>query len=151
MKTMDKTFLRDIPKKKYEQFKDKMPTRFARRCEHFFLEYKRVREAVTAWATDDLERFGRISFESCESSIHNYECGSPELIAIYKAMRETDGIYGGRFSGAGFKGACIAIIYTTKAESIEKSVIEKYLAEFPQYKKTFKTFICESDDGARFI
>ena len=151
LKTMDKTFLRDIPKKKYEQFKDRMPARFARRCEHFFSEYKRVREAVTAWETGDIEWFGRISFESCESSIHNYECGSPELIAIYKAMRQTDGIYGGRFSGAGFKGACIAIIDPTKAESIEKSVTEKYLDSFPQYKKTFKTYICESADGARFV
>ena len=66
-------------------------------------------------------------------------------------MRETEGIYGGRFSGAGFKGACIAIIDPTKAESIEQSVTEKYLAEFPQYKKTFKTFICTSDNGARFV
>lgn len=151
LKTFDKTFLRDIPKKKYLQFKERMPARFARRCEHFFSEYKRVREAVTAWETGDLEWFGRLSYESCESSINNYECGSPELIAIYKAMRETEGIYGGRFSGAGFKGACIAIIDPSKEKEIIESVTSKYLAEFPQYKRTFKAYICESADGARFV
>lgn len=151
LKTFDKTFLRDVPKKKYLQYKDRMPARFARRCEHFFSEYKRVREAVTAWETGDLEWFGRLSYESCESSINNYECGSPELIAIYKAMRETEGIYGGRFSGAGFKGACIAIIDPSKEKEIIESVTAKYLAEFPQYKRTFKAYICESADGARFV
>ena len=151
LKTMDKTFLRDIPKEKYEKYKNKMPARFARRCEHYFSEYKRVREAVTAWETGDIEWFGKLSFESCESSINNYECGSPELIAIYKAMRETEGIYGGRFSGAGFKGACIAIIDPAKEEYIVKNVTDKYLADFPQYKKNFMTFICDSADGARFV
>ncbi|MCQ2130327.1 MAG: galactokinase [Bacteroidales bacterium] len=151
IKPMDKTFLRDIPRNKYEQYKDRLPARFARRAEHFFTEYKRVREAVSAWETGDLEWFGSLSFASCESSIHNYECGSPELISIYNAMRKTPGIYGGRFSGAGFKGACIALIDPAKEDEIVSSVTEKYLAEFPQYKKSFKVFICHSDDGARFV
>lgn len=149
IKPFDKTFLRDVPRATYEKYKDRMPARFARRCEHFFTEYKRVREAVTAWEMGDIEWFGRIAFDSCESSINNYECGSPELIAIYKAMRETNGIYGGRFSGAGFKGACVALVDSTKINSIVTSVTEKYLSEFPQYKKTFQVFICESADGAR--
>jgi galactokinase/galacturonokinase len=151
LKPFDKTFLRDIHKTKFEQYRDRMPARFARRAEHFYSEYRRVREAATAWETGDLEWFGRLSFESCESSINNYECGSPELISIYKAMRSTDGIYGGRFSGAGFKGACIAIIDPTKEDEIIKSVTEKYLEEFPQYKNSFKAYICTSEDGARFV
>lgn len=151
LKEMGKTFLRDIPQKNFLRHKDKMPARFARRAEHFYSEYKRVRQAVTAWELGDLEWFGSLSFESCESSIHNYECGSPELIAIYRAMLETDGIYGGRFSGAGFKGACIAIIDPKQEDAIVKSVTEKYLKAFPQYKKSFKTYICTSEDGARFI
>ena len=114
-------------------------------------EYKRVRQAVTAWETGDLEWFGRLSFESCESSIHNYECGSPELIAIYRAMRSTKGIYGGRFSGAGFKGACIALVDPAETERIRAEITDKYLAEFPQYGKTFEVFFCTPEDGARFI
>ncbi|MCF0198519.1 MAG: galactokinase [Bacteroidaceae bacterium] len=151
IKSFDRTFMRDVPREKYLKYKDQMPARFARRAEHFFSEYKRVREAVTAWENGDLTWFGRLSFESCESSLHNWECGSPELNAIYQAMRKTDGVYGGRFSGAGFKGACIAIIDPSKADNIEKAIREEYLAQYPQYEKTYQTFICESSDGARFV
>ena len=151
LKEQSKTFLRDIPKDKFERVREKMPMRFARRADHFYSEYKRVREAVTAWELGDMEWFGRLSFESCESSIHNYECGSPELIAIYEAMRETDGIYGGRFSGAGFKGACIALCDSTKLETIKKTITQKYLSKFPQYKNSFMCIFCNTDDGARFI
>jgi galactokinase/galacturonokinase len=98
-----------------------------------------------------MKLFGKLSFDSCESSIHNYECGSPELIAIYEIMRQLPGVWGGRFSGAGFKGACIALVDPTKKEQIEKEITEKYLAKFPQYKNTFKVYFCKSDDGARFI
>ena len=151
IKVMEKTFLRDVPKELFEQYKDRMPARFARRAQHFYEEYKRVREGVTAWETGNLEWFGTLSNASCESSIHNYECGSPELIAIYRDLRETDGVYGGRFSGAGFKGACIALVDPEKKESIERAVTERYLAEFPQYKDTFQVFFVRSDEGARFI
>ena len=151
VKVMEKTFLRDVPKELFYQYKDQMPARFARRATHFYEEYKRVREGVTAWETGNLEWFGALSNASCESSIHNYECGSPELIAIYKAMRTTDGIYGGRFSGAGFKGACIALVDPVKKDSIEKEITKKYLAQFPQYRDSFQVYFCKSDDGARFI
>ena len=151
LKEQGKTFLRDVSESMFRRHCDKMPSRFARRAEHFFGEHKRVREGITAWETGNLEWYGNLSKESCESSIHNYECGSPELIAIYQAMLTTDGIYGGRFSGAGFKGACIALVDPNKKESIEKEITEKYLAHFPQYKNSFQVFFCQSDDGARFV
>ena len=151
LKEQNKTFLRDVSENMYKIHRDKMPPRFARRAEHFFSEHKRVREGITAWETGNLEWFGSLSKASCESSIHNYECGSPELIAIYNAMLTTDGIYGGRFSGAGFKGACIALVDPSKKAEIEKTITEKYLEQFPQYKNSFKVYFCKSDDGARFI
>ena len=151
LKTFDKTFLRDIPKETFEKTRDMMPLRFAKRAEHFYSEYRRVRQGVTAWETGNLQLFGKLSFDSCESSMNNYECGSPELIAIYKAMRGLKGVYGGRFSGAGFKGAVIALVDPAYKEQVEKAVTEKYLAEFPEYETTFKTFWVRPDDGARFI
>lgn len=151
LKTFDKTFLRDIPKEKYEKTKNLMPARFARRAEHFYSEYRRVRQGVTAWETGNLELFGQLIFNSCESSIHNYECGSPELIAIYDIMRKLPGVYGGRFSGAGFKGACIALVNPAHKEEIEATMTKEYLNVFPEYTKTFQIHWVKSDDGARFI
>ena len=151
LKGLDKTYLRDIPKETYDLTKDKMPPRFARRAEHFYSEYKRVRKGVTAWETGNLKLFGQLSFESCESSIKNYECGSEELIAIYNIMRQTEGIYGGRFSGAGFKGACIALVDPSKKDDIRQRITEEYLRMFPEYTDSFEIHFCKTDDGARFI
>ena len=151
LKGLDKTYLRDIPKETYDLTKDKMPPRFARRAEHYYSEYKRVRKGVTAWETGNLKLFGQLSFESCESSINNYECGSEELIAIYNIMRQTDGIYGGRFSGAGFKGACIALVDPSKKDEIRERITEEYLRMFPEYTDSFEIHFCKTDDGARFL
>ncbi len=151
LKTFDKTFLRDIPKATFDKTRIAMPARFARRAEHFYSEYRRVRQGVTAWETGNLKLFGKLSFDSCESSIHNYECGSSELIAIYDIMRQLPGVYGGRFSGAGFKGACIALVNPVYKEEIEKVLTERYLDQFPEYEKSFQIFWVKPDDGARFI
>ena len=151
LRSLDRTFLRDIPKATFDKTRIAMPARFARRAEHFYSEYRRVRQGVTAWETGNLKLFGKLSFESCESSIHNYECGSPELIAIYDIMRTLPGVWGGRFSGAGFKGACIALVDPAEKVNIEKAITTRYLEQFPEYEDTFKVFWVHPDDGARFI
>ena len=151
LKTFDKTFLRDIPKATFEKCRIAMPARFARRAEHFYSEYRRVRQGVTAWESGNLKLFGKLSFDSCESSIHNYECGSPELIAIYDIMKTLPGVYGGRFSGAGFKGACVAIVDPKCKEDIERELTKRYLEQFPEYEETFKVYFVKPDNGTRFV
>lgn len=151
LKPFDKTFLRDVPKSTYAKTKEAMPARFARRAEHFYSEYRRARQGVTAWESGNMKLFGKLSFDSCESSIHNYECGSPELIAIYELLHGMDGVYGGRFSGAGFKGAVIALVDPSKKDEIEKEVTTHYLEQFPEYEHTFKVFWVKPSDGARFV
>lgn len=151
LKTFDKTFLRDIPRATFDKYGIAMPARFARRAEHFYSEYRRVRQGVTAWESGNLKLFGKLSFDSCESSIHNYECGSPELIAIYDIMKTLPGVYGGRFSGAGFKGACVAIVDPKCKEIIQRELTKRYLELFPEYEETFKVFFVKPDNGARFV
>lgn len=151
LRTFDKTFLRDIPRETFDNTRDMMPLRFARRADHFYSEYRRVRQGITAWESGNLQLFGKLSFDSCESSIHNYECGSPELISIYNIMRPLRGVYGGRFSGAGFKGAVIALVDPSCREDVERELSAQYLKEYPEYKETFKVFWVKPDDGARFL
>ncbi len=128
-----------------------MPDRFARRARHFFTECDRVTEGIKAWEDGDIERFGQYVFDSCESSMNNYECGSPELIALYHIMRRTPGIYGGRFSGAGFKGACIALVDPSRQEEIRTFVTNEYLREYPQYRDSFEIFFCNPANGVDFL
>ncbi len=151
LKPFEKTFLRDIPKTVFDSTRDLMPLRFAKRAEHFYSEYRRVRQGVTAWESGNIQLFGKLSFDSCESSIHNYECGSPELISIYNIMRPLPGVYGGRFSGAGFKGAVIALVDPRYKDTIEQELTRQYLEIYPEYTDTFKVFWVKPDNGARFI
>ena len=62
-------------------------------------------------------------------------------------MKNTDGIYGGRFSGAGFKGCCMALIDPAYEESIVESVTREYLRAFPLLDGKYSAHICESADG----
>ncbi len=145
------TRLRDVEESVFEKHQDRMPARFARRARHFYTECDRVTAGVRAWEAGDIDAFGQLVFESCESSMNNYECGSPELTEIYRIMKETDGIYGGRFSGAGFKGACIALVDPEKEEEIRRSVTEKYLRKYPQYRDSFEIFFCNPANGVEFL
>lgn len=64
-------------------------------------------------------------------------------------MTHTDGIYGGRFSGAGFKGCCMAIINPEHEESILETVEREYLKAFPNMEGKYSAHICRTADGVK--
>ena len=138
---------RDVPYDIYLQYRDRLPVPWMRRCEHWYTEFRRVEAGAEAWRQGNIEEYGRLSFESGWSSIHNWESGAPEQIRLYEIMRETAGIYGGRFSGAGFKGCCMALIDPAKTDSIREEVTAKYLKDFPEMKGKYGVFICDTADG----
>ena len=138
---------RDVDFEIYQAYKGRLPEPWAKRCEHWYTEFQRVEAGAEAWRRGDLEAYGRLSFESGWSSIHNWESGAPEQIRLYEIMRETDGIYGGRFSGAGFKGCCMALIDPKKAGSIRERVEREYLTCFPEMKGKYSFHLCQSADG----
>lgn len=140
---------RNVPREIYDQYKTRLPEPWAKRCEHWYTEFERVEKGAEAWRRGDIETYGKLSFESGRSSIHNWESGAPEQIRLYEIMTQTEGIYGGRFSGAGFKGCCMALIDPAFEEPISREVTEKYLSSFPHLKDKFAVFICESADGVK--
>jgi galactokinase/galacturonokinase len=139
--------LRDVPYEVYLQYRDRLPKPFAKRAEHWYTENIRVEQGAEAWRRGDIEEYGRLSFASGRSSIHNWEAGSPQMIALYEAMTHTDGIYGGRFSGAGFKGCCVGLIDPAYEEEIVEKVTREYLRAFPELAEKFSVHMCESADG----
>ena len=143
------TRLRDVPREVFEAYKDRLPDNFRKRAAHYFGEFGRAEAGAEAWKNGDLDTYGRLVFESGRSSVENYECGCPELITLYNIMTETDGIYGGRFSGAGFKGCCMALIDPDKAESVLAHVGEKYLAAYPGLEGKYMSALCASADGVK--
>ena len=145
----EETNLRDVPREIYEQYKDRLPETWRLRAEHWYTEFARVEAGAEAWRRGDIEAFGKLSFESGHSSIYNWQTGSPELKKLYEIMTETDGIYGGRFSGAGFKGCCMAIIDPEFEESIKERVEREYLKAFPHLEGKYSAHVCTSADGVK--
>lgn len=143
------THLREVPKEVFLQYKDRLPENWRKRAEHCYGEFERVEQGAEAWRRGDIETYGRLCFESGYSSIHSWETGSPELIKLYEIMTQTEGIYGGRFSGAGFKGCCLAIIDPAYEKSIIEKVTREYLEAFPHLEGKYSAHICESADGVK--
>lgn len=141
------TRLRDVPREVFEEYKDRLPENWRKRAEHYYTEFERVKKGAEAWRAGDIEAFGKLSFESGHSSIFNYETGSDQLKKIHEIMLKTEGIYGGRFSGAGFKGCAMALVNPDYKEKIEFEVTQKYLKEFPELEGKFGVYFADTADG----
>ena len=139
--------LRYVPREVYDAFKHRLPDDWRKRAEHYYTEFARVEAGADAWRKGDIELFGKLCFESGHSSIYNYETGSPELKELYEIMCRTKGIYGGRFSGAGFKGCCMALVDPDYEEEIEYNVTKEYLKAFPELEGKYSVHFCNSADG----
>ena len=141
------SFLRDVPYGIYQQYREQLPPTWAKRAEHFFTENERVKKGVKAFQAGDLVTFGKTIFESGRSSIEKYETGSQELKVLQEIMETTEGIYGGRFSGAGFNGSALAIIDPSKKKAIGIHIRNEYLKRFPGLKDYFSINFCKTADG----
>eukprot|EP01018_Ginkgo_biloba_P027876 Gb_26808 [translate_table: standard] len=133
----------------------KLEGALARRSEHYFSENSRVFAGVKAWSCGDLEEFGRLMSESGLSSIQNYECGCEPLIQLYEILLRAPGVFGARFSGAGFRGCCVAFVATEFAHDAALFVWEEYQKVQPELaahmEEAHAVLICESGDKAHII
>ncbi len=138
---------RNVPREIYDRYKSRLPETWAKRCEHWYSEFERVEKGAEAWRKGDIEEFGRLSFESGKSSIESWQSGAPEQIKLYEIMTRTEGIYGGRFAGAGFKGCCLALIDPAFEQSIKEKVTAEYLSEYPALADKYGVYFCSSANG----
>ena len=69
------------------------------------------------------------------------------MISLYEILTKTDGVYGGRFSGAGFKGCCMALVDPDKAEDVLAKVEREYLSIYPKLEGKYFGAACMSADG----
>jgi len=143
--------LSDVDRAVFEQFAPSLPERYRRRAVHYFGEQTRVAAGIDAWEAGDLSGFGRLMTASGESSIENYECGTPETIALWQALRTTPGVLGARFSGAGFGGSCIALVDHDAAGSVVEEVRRRYAAAFPEQAAAATFDLCSSSGAAQLL
>ncbi len=142
--------LHSVTRDEWMTHRESLPGRFGRRAKHYFTENQRVIDGCEAWKRGDIEMFGRLMVESGESSVHDYQCGSPELITIFDTLKSIPGVYGARFSGAGYRGCCIGIIDPSCHKEIEERIAEVYPVKHPQYADKYKVYFCKTADGASY-
>lgn len=149
--SFDEIKLGNIPVEIFEEHRDALQGRFRRRADHFYSEQARVQKGITAWEEGNLKTFGELMFQSGDSSVNSYECGCPELITIFEILKQCEGIYGARFSGAGYRGCCIGLVDPKFKESIKEQIEREYPIMHPKYKDVFKVNFCKTSDGARLV
>jgi len=142
--------LGDLPEPALQAELDAIPGAPGRRARHFHEERRRVREGAACWQAGDLEGFGRRMSDSCRSSIENYEVGSPELVALHRALEQA-GAFGSRFSGGGFGGCAIGLVAAERAEACRDEVADAYARAFPAHAARASVFVADSDDGVRIV
>ena len=103
------------------------------------------------WGAGDLGRFGDLMAQSGQSSIVCYECGSPQLITLYEILGDTPGVYGARFSGAGFRGNCIALIDPAARQTIAQAIHRRYPLAHPQEADKYSIHFCQPGGQARLM
>jgi galacturonokinase len=141
--------LGDIPFEIWQQYENQLPTPLDRRAKHFFTEVQRVQDGIKYWETGDINNFGRLINESCESSITNYESGSPQLISLQKLLKSCKGVYGSRFSGAGFRGSCIGLVNPKYKDEIVELINVQYPKLHPEVGSDYRILFTKQLDGAQ--
>lgn len=138
--------LRDVTSAQLEAAACELPELVRRRAAHIVGENERVQRGVHFLEGGDVKSFGKLMFESHESSRVNFENSTPELDALVAIAREESGVVGSRLTGGGFGGATVSLIERDAAERISTGFAEKYRARTGH---ECQTYLCEIANGAR--
>ena len=143
--------LRLVPEEVYHTYGRRLPEKVGKRAAHFFTEMQRVREGIVAWRKGDLDTLGQLIRASGASSINNYECGCEHLITIYEILNACPGVYGARFSGAGFRGCCIGLINPAYKDNIVEAIQRRYPQVHPDIADKYGVYFCHPAGKATFL
>jgi galactokinase len=99
-----------------------LPPPLDRRVRHVVGENRRVLEALEAAA----ERFGALMSASHASLRDDYEVSTPALDALVAGLQAQPGTFGARLTGAGFGGACVALVRAGAGAAVAAGALAAY-------------------------
>jgi galactokinase len=143
--------LRHVDPAYFADYGSRLDEPLRKRATHFFTEMARVAQGIAAWQAGDLAGFGELVAQSGESSIVNYESGCPQLITLYDILRNTPGVFGVRFSGAGFRGSCLALVDPTRSAAIAEVIHARYPQAHPDIADAYSVHLCQPANGAELL
>lgn len=140
----------EVPQAVFEARSEALPEHLRRRAAHYFSEVERVQRGRQAWSAGQFETFGALMNASCESSIRQYESGSPVIHDLQNIIIHLPGVYGSRFSGGGFAGCVVALVRRESAHEIARQIGERFAGEHPELAEQAAVYVVEMDGGLRF-
>ncbi|MDD8025984.1 MAG: galactokinase [Acidobacteriota bacterium] len=140
--------LRDVSWNDLEAHRGSLDPAIWRRAAHPVGENERVLKGVALLEAGDAAGFGRLMFESHQSSMIYFENSCPELDTLVETARTTPGVWGARLSGGGFGGSIVALIETDKAAAIGRTLAGAYEKA---HGHAIEPFLVRPSDGARLI
>lgn len=140
--------LSDVTRETFEAHGSTLPDHERRRAAHYFAETSRVAAGAVAWRRGDLVEFGRLMTSSGLSSIDNYECGCVPMNDLRAIAANTPGVFGARFSGAGFRGCCVALAGVSGAQLAAEAIRAKYAAAHPDLAHRAHVIVTRTGSGA---
>lgn len=100
-----------------------LPEPLRRRARHVITEDNRVLKVMQGVSA---QRFGELMNASHASLRDDYEVSVPALDTLVAMLQETPGVFGSRLTGAGFGGACVALVVSGQGMAIAQNVLERY-------------------------
>lgn len=121
--------LRDVDPEMFGRYRDGLPETIRRRAAHVVSEDDRVLEAVKALKADDLEKVGRLFFESHRSLKEDYEVSAAELDFVVETALAS-GASGARLTGAGFGGCAVVLARKDILDGLSQDIEVHYVRKF---------------------
>jgi len=121
-----------------------LPEPLRRRARHVITENRRVVDAVDALRSGDLERFGKLMYESHVSLRVDFEVSCPQLDLLVTLAMDMPDVLGSRLTGAGFGGCTVSMVRGDSIGLFEHMVLDRYHAETGI---SAEMFLCRPADG----
>lgn len=103
-----------------------LPEPLRRRARHVVTENARVQAALDCG--DDAAAFGALMNASHASLRDDFEVSVPALDRLVGLLQRAPGVHGARLTGAGFGGACVALVREGAQAEVARRVLDAYAA-----------------------
>ena len=140
--------LRDVSMEMLENGKELLTQDEYLKAKHVVGECERVCQGTKFLEDGDIASFGKLLFESHESSKVNFDNSCEELDFLIEQAKSLDGCIGARLSGGGFGGISIHLVEEDKAEEYCKQIAAAFKL---QTGKDTETIICSAGAGASTV
>ncbi|MCK5849767.1 MAG: galactokinase [Kiritimatiellae bacterium] len=120
----------DVTPAELREHKHDMDEMCARCAEHVIGENDRVLKGKALLDADNPSAFGKLMFESHESSRLNFKNSCKELDFLVERSAGIPGILGARLSGGGFGGSIVVLVHRRDADIVKHAISSAYKKEF---------------------